>query len=238
MSTPPVTNPSDYDSFAEEYSSENASSLLNEYYERPAMLALAGDVSGRSVLDAGCGSGPLSSALLHRGASVSGFDLSAEMLKIAATRLGPGVELKVADLALPLPYADNSFDDVIASLVFHYVEDWSGPLSEMRRILRPGGRLILSVNHPLLHPLTHPGADYFKNTLYTDQVEFNGEPAELTYWHRPLHAMSNAFTEAGFVIEKIDEPGYDKSAPDSVVPERLREREAFISFLFFALRSA
>ena len=99
MSTPPVTNPSDYDSFAEEYSSENASSLLNEYYERPAMLALAGDVSGRSVLDAGCGSGPLSSALLQRGASVSGFDLSAEMLKIAATRLGPGVELKVADLA-------------------------------------------------------------------------------------------------------------------------------------------
>lgn len=48
----------DYDSFAEAYSAENENNLVNAYYERPAMLALAGDVAGRRILDAGCGSGP------------------------------------------------------------------------------------------------------------------------------------------------------------------------------------
>ncbi|SCE97037.1 hypothetical protein GA0074695_2557 [Micromonospora viridifaciens] len=53
----------DYDSFANAYSAENEPNLFNAYYERPEMLRLAGDVSGRRILDAGCGSGPLSAAL-------------------------------------------------------------------------------------------------------------------------------------------------------------------------------
>src|SRR5580700_9313604 len=47
--------------------------LLNAYYERPAMLALAGDVAGRRILDAGCGAGPLFAALRDRGAIVTGI---------------------------------------------------------------------------------------------------------------------------------------------------------------------
>jgi ubiquinone/menaquinone biosynthesis C-methylase UbiE len=56
----------DYDSFAEAYSAENEVNLANAYYERPATLALAGDVSGRRILDVGCGSGPLLAALRDR----------------------------------------------------------------------------------------------------------------------------------------------------------------------------
>ena len=63
-----------YDDFAENYSTENESSLLNAYYERPAMIDLAGDVNSHRVLDAGCGSGPLSAALRAKGAVVTGFD--------------------------------------------------------------------------------------------------------------------------------------------------------------------
>jgi len=59
----------DYDSFAEEYSAGNEASLINGYYTRPAVLDLAGDVAGRRILDAGCGSGPLSAALRDRGAT-------------------------------------------------------------------------------------------------------------------------------------------------------------------------
>ena len=55
----------------------------------------------------------------------------------------------MADLAAPLPFADAKFDDVIASLVLHYLEDWAGPLAELRRVLKSGGRLIVSVIHPL-----------------------------------------------------------------------------------------
>ena len=62
---PPRAN--DYDGIAEAYSAENEANLVNAYYERPAMLALAGDVAGRRILDAGCGAGPLFAALRDRG---------------------------------------------------------------------------------------------------------------------------------------------------------------------------
>ncbi|GAA1345692.1 hypothetical protein GCM10009647_090240 [Streptomyces sanglieri] len=74
---PSKTN--DYNSFAEAYTAANETNLVNAYYERPAMLALAGDVAGRRILDAGCGSGALFAALRDRGAIVSGFDTSAGM---------------------------------------------------------------------------------------------------------------------------------------------------------------
>src|ERR1700739_4604998 len=78
----------DYDSFAEVYSAENEINLPNAYYERPATLALAGDVAGRRILDAGCGSGPLFAALRDRGAIVTGVDSSAGMLERAPQRPG------------------------------------------------------------------------------------------------------------------------------------------------------
>ena len=78
----------DYDAFAAAYAAENDNSLANAYYERPAMLELAGDVRGRSVLDVGCGSGALSAALRDRGATVTGMDASAAMLDLASRRLG------------------------------------------------------------------------------------------------------------------------------------------------------
>jgi SAM-dependent methyltransferase len=65
---PPGIN--DYDSFAEAYAASNENNLINAYYERPAMLALTGDVAGRRILDAGCGSGALFAALRDRGAIV------------------------------------------------------------------------------------------------------------------------------------------------------------------------
>src|SRR4051794_24122922 len=102
----------DYDRFAEAYAAENENSLVNAYYERPAMLALAGNVTGRRVLDAGCGSGPLSAALRDRGAVVTGIDVSAAMLALARRRLGEDVALHVADVSERLPFADSSFDDV------------------------------------------------------------------------------------------------------------------------------
>ena len=183
---PPVTGSSaepagqaaanDYDSFAEAYSAGNEVSLFNAYYERPATLALAGDVAGRRILDAGCGSGPLFAALRDRGAVVTGFDKSAGMLELARRRLGDGADLRVADLGRPLPFPGGAFDDVIASLVLHYLEDWAGPLAELRRVLRPGGRLIASVDHPMRgHPLVRPGADYFATYEWTRRMDY-GRP--------------------------------------------------------------
>lgn len=226
-----------YDAFAEAYSAENETSLINAFYERPEMLRLAGNVRNRHILDAGCGHGPLAGALIERGARVTGFDSSEAMIGLAKQRPDEEAELQVADLGQPLPFDDDTFDDVVASLVFHYLPDWQAALRELRRVLRPGGRLIMSVNHPILYPWTNPGKDYFKITKYPDELTFNGLPATLTYWHRPLHAMTNAFSEAGFQIETVSEPSYSADAPPEIVPPQLKERTSFLSFIFFVLRT-
>ena len=228
-----------YDSFAESYSAENESSLLNAYYERPAMIGLAGDVDGRRVLDAGCGSGPLSAALGAKGAIMTGFDSSPAMLELARQRLGAAADLYVADLSKPLPFADGSFDDVVSSLVLHYLEDWSAPLAELRRVLKPGGRLILSVNHPTVSVVTQPTEGYFAIRQYSEDYEFDGEPAVLTFWHRPLHAMINAFTSAGYRVVTVSEPAPSPDTPHELLPSRILngEKTAFLSFIFFVLEA-
>jgi 2-polyprenyl-3-methyl-5-hydroxy-6-metoxy-1,4-benzoquinol methylase len=88
-----------YDTFAESYARQNESSLFNAYYERPAMIDLAGDVAGRSILDAGCGAGPLSAALRDRGAQITAIDSSREMVALAQGRLGTDARVLLADLA-------------------------------------------------------------------------------------------------------------------------------------------
>ncbi|WP_326566232.1 class I SAM-dependent methyltransferase [Amycolatopsis rhabdoformis] len=229
-----------YDPIAAGYTAENDGSLMNAYYERPAMLSLAGDVAGRHILDAGCGAGPLSALLLERGAVVTGIDSSAGMLEHARARLGSSVDLRVVDLADPLPFADDSFDDVVASLVLHYLEDWGPTLAEFRRVLRPGGRLLVSVEHPFAISLMRREAgervSYFATSLRTEKWEMGGGTAELRFWDRPLHAMTDAFTAAGFRVAVISEPD---SAPGA--REKFPEDFAgfsgtrFLGFLFFVL---
>jgi SAM-dependent methyltransferase len=227
----------DYDDFARAYAAENERNLFNAYYERPEMIRLAGDVSGRRVLDAGCGSGPLAAALRARGADVTGFDVSAAMVDLARDRLGEDADLHVADLGEPLPFADAEFDDVVASLVLHYLEDWSGPLAELRRVLKPGGRLILSVNHPVIFPVVYPDENYFGVTKYSEDHAMDGQTVWLTFWHRPLHAMTDAFTAAGFRIATISEPPPASDTPPEVLPPGLEEGQAFLCFLFFVLEA-
>lgn len=171
------------------------------------MLALAGDVAGRRILDVGCGSGPLSDALRDRGAVVTGIDASAGMPALARWRLGDDVALHVVDLSDRLPFADGEFDDVVASLVLHYLEDWGPTLAELRRVLRPGGRLIASVDHPFVaYTIQDPRPDYFATTSYTFDWTFNGQSVPMRFWRRPLHAMTDALTTAGFRLAVISEP--------------------------------
>ena len=226
-----------YDGFAESYARQNETGLFNAHYAQPAVLDLAGDVAGRSILDAGCGAGPLAAALRDRGAQVTGFDSSPAMVELARRRLGADTDVLVADLAEPLPFATGEFDDVVVSLVLHYLEDWSGPLAELRRVLRPGGRLILAVNHPVIRPVVYPDEDYFATSSYTEDYTFDGHTVDLTFWHRPLHAMTEAFTRAGFRISVISEPPFSPDTPRELLPPDLGDRTSFLCFLFFVLEA-
>ncbi|TCC25105.1 class I SAM-dependent methyltransferase [Kribbella speibonae] len=227
----------DYDEFAEAYSADNEVNLLNGHYERPAMVSLAGEVSGRRVLDVGCGSGPLMAALGDKGAIVSGFDLSASMIELAHRRLGEDADLTVADLAKPLPYDDAAFDDVVGSLVLHYLKDWTEPLAELRRVLKPGGRLILSLNHPFVYTALNPDGEYFDVAEFSFDAEHAGRTVVYTIWHRPLQAMSDAFTAAGFRISVIMEPPISVDTPPELRPPNMLHPARFISFVFFVLEA-
>lgn len=229
----------DYDSFAEAYTAATENSLVNAHYEQPAILNLAGDVAGRRILDAGCGSGPLFAALRDRGATVTGLDSSATMLRLARQRLGAGAALHLADLGDPLPFPDGAFDDVVASLVLHYLRDWTAPLAELRRVLAPGGRLIASVDHPFQSQLqAGPGADYFATRRWSFRWDLGGHNALMSFWHRPLHAMTDAFTATGFRISVIGEPPPAPGARD-LFPGDLPDTPsgASLCFLFFVLHA-
>lgn len=225
-----------YDAFAVAYSRANDSNLFNAYYARPELLRLSGDVSGLRVLDAGCGAGALITQLQDKGAEVSGFDGSAGMIELARQRLGDDVDLRVADLAAELPYGDSEFDIAVLSLVLHYLEDWAPPLAELRRVLKPGGRLVVATMHPTVYAVAHADADYFALTQYSEDYEMGGQTVWMTYWHRPLHAVLNAFIDAGFRVSQVSEPPPAADTPPELLPNE--DGRSFICFLFLELSSA
>jgi ubiquinone/menaquinone biosynthesis C-methylase UbiE len=102
---------------------------------------------GQRVLDLGCGEGSFTAALAAAGADPAGVEVAAEPLR-RARRLHPELELHLAP-AGRLPFAAASFDAAWAGEVVEHVADGLGLLDEVRRVLRPGGRLLVSTpDHP------------------------------------------------------------------------------------------
>lgn len=113
--------------------------LDHESWVRPAVARL-GELSGRRVLDYGCGHGMAAVVLARRGAAVTAFDLSDEYLREAARRAGANgvrVAFVKAD-GHALPFVDGTFDAVWGNAILHHL-DLTIAGRELIRILRPGG---------------------------------------------------------------------------------------------------
>lgn len=122
---------------------------ITEDIESRLVLTALGDVEGRRVLDLGCGDGAYSAAVVECGAQVVGADLSREMLRSARARIKPATRDAIfvrADMNA-LPFADRSFDAVLAVTVLCFAEDLVPPVHEIHRVLAPGGRLVLGELH-------------------------------------------------------------------------------------------
>ena len=110
-------------------------------------IDFAGWRDGESVLDAGCGTGRLALALSNRGSNqhIKGIDVSREYVEYGARQnTNPNVTFDVGDICA-LPFADASFDRVLSLLVLHFVTEPLRAISELRRVVRPGGTVAAAV---------------------------------------------------------------------------------------------
>jgi len=142
-------------------------------YEHIHRYAFARDlVAGRRVLDAACGEGYGSSLMAGAAASVTGVDRSAEAVEHARSRYrAPNLDFQVAD-CLDLPFAADSFECVVSFETLEHLEDHDGLLCEFRRVLRPGGFLLLSSPDKAIYSDKLQNRNEFHvRELYRDELE-------------------------------------------------------------------
>ena len=185
--------------------------------EWPALRALLPDLSGRNVLDLGCGFGWFCRwARQQCAAHVLGIDVSEKMLaRGRATTEDPAITYARADMEqLELP--PGSFDLVYSSLALHYVENLSGLMAQAYRSLVPGGALVFSVEHPIFTAPSEPR--WSLNTVGGKIWPVDGyldEGPRSTDWlatgvvkhHRTLATYINMLVRLGFAISHVEEWG-------------------------------
>jgi malonyl-CoA O-methyltransferase len=118
--------------------------------EDPAVRAAVGDPRGLTALDLGCGTGRHALWLAAAGAKVTALDFSAGMLAEARRKHGAeSIRFVAHDLHQPLPFAAE-FDLVVSGLVLEHLRELDPFFTEARRVLRPGGRAVMSAMHPAM----------------------------------------------------------------------------------------
>jgi SAM-dependent methyltransferase len=202
-------------------------SPYNAFTDRPAVLGLVGDVSGADILDVGCGAGHYASELIARGARVTGIDGSATMLQHARGRVQDRAIMRLHDLEQPLEFAANaSFDGIVCALVIHHVTNRQRLLSEMRRVLRPGGWLVMSTSHPTAD-WQHFGGSYYDEFW----VDLPLGPGGIHFQRMTLETFLGELLGVGFILETLVEPrpGIELRAIDAAAYARLHERPCFLA---------
>ena len=194
----------------------------------PAFLELLPG-PGRMTLDLGCGEGRVGRILQSLGHRVVGLDASPSMVRFAATHEQP--ELAVLGDARALPFAEGTFDLVVAFMCLQDIDDLLPAVTEVGRVLAPGGRLCAVIPHPVNSAGGFSGREADAPFVITDSylhprsLRFTAERdgVRLTFYgeHRPLQAYSEALEAAGLLIEKLREvPASAASAEVDDAPGR------------------
>jgi SAM-dependent methyltransferase len=204
-----------------------------EYEEQILPLAAEHLAGATAVLDVGCGEGQVARLAGRLGARrVVGVDPTANQIAAARRRAGgPSYARARADA---LPFASSSFDAAVACLVFEHIRDVDDALAEVGRVLRPDGRFLFFLNHPLLQTpnsgwiddqILDPPEQYWRIGPYLvedETVEEVEKNVFIPFIHRPLSRYVNALAAAGLYLRHMAEP-----APPPGFLERASEyREA------------
>jgi SAM-dependent methyltransferase len=204
-----------YDGVAEWYDRELAP-FVDRYL--PSLRDLLGAGSG-SCLDLGCGTGRATAAVCELGWRVTGVDISADQLRVAAGRLGGSAELVRVDAAR-LPFEDRSFDAAVSTFTHTDLDSFPAAVKEVARVLRPGGVFAYLGLHPCFvgpHsrfegatgiPELHPGyRDAGRYSAAPGIVNPDGLRARVTAVHLPLATVVQSFLGAGLRLERFEELG-------------------------------
>lgn len=183
---------------------------------------LLGDIVGKRILEVGCGSAPCSRWLAANGAHPVGLDLSRGMLQRGLDAMADGQRAPLVQAtAEHLPFADESFDLACSAFgAVPFVADSAGVMAEVARVLKPGGRWVFSVNHPMRWAFPDdPGPNgltvaipYFDRSPY---VEADDDGA-VTYveHHRTMGDRVREIRAAGLIFDELVEPewpeGFDR----------------------------
>ena len=185
----------------------------NDILEKPVLIELLGDLSGKHILDLGCGDAAFGREALRLGcASYLGIEGSRNMLVLATQILSgtPGQVIQ-ADLETWEP-PEEAFDLVISRLVFHYLTGLEAVLQRAQQALVQGGRIVFSVEHPVITSCDRAwqGQGLRQDWIVDDY--FDSGP-RVTQWlgcqvtkiHRTVEDYYLALQQAGFTVESLRE---------------------------------
>jgi len=165
-------------------------------------------VTGRNIVEIGCGTGRNTEWLAMQAASITALDFSAEMLRRAQARVGnPRVRFRQHDVRTSWPLADESVDMIMAMLVLEHVEDLATVFAEAARTLRPEGELFVCELHPMRQLMG--GQAQFSNTQ-------TGERELVTAFLHNVSDYVNGGLSAGFELKRLDEWRDQNAAADTI----------------------
>lgn len=225
-----------------DYIAHRASGLSrNNLIEEPAFLSLLTDVKDQDCLDLGCGYGYYSEFMARLGARVTGLDRAQLMIAEAAARASPTIKYLVADIET-VEFPDDSFDVVISNLAFHYIDDIASMFRRVFGWLRTGGRLVFSVEHPIITAAVEQdqwaggGACHSRWTVsdYFHEGKRWGQFGRR--YHHTLQTWTRAVLLAGFTLTGILEPSPSSAAIEAL--PSLAEDEHRPLFLLMSCRKA
>ena len=218
-----------YDQHAEAYVSLVREGTLGRLMSRLArrLLHLAGDVSRRKVLDAGCGEGHLARLFARHGAQVVGVDVSPRLIEAARSHPDShqlDTTFLQADLTLRLPPYRNHFDLVVANMVLDSVEDHLELLRTIGDVLKSDGRFLLSLNNPYSAVNRGKLETYFASGSVSRVFGKERVGFEAPYVHRTFEDLVTAFRHNGFLLctlEDVRPDPQDTAPPHAAVPSLL-----------------